>query len=483
MLATLLICRMDLNASIDIKEIQNDGSSDNNKMVSELWELIASKMTPKEWARARRACPAMHKAKVKVVRARPHNSNQLAKAAGDVPNAKTLWLDLTALRTSGCSTALFKKLWGQEVDSLEHLQQLSLTLSAMPAKKSPEAPFCWPAKPSESVSKWLEALAEPLASARNLEVLRLDVANMNALPPMEKLQHLNLISWMPLSEATCQWLQKLPSLRTLSLEQSPAADMPAAYMVPPLDLSACKHLQSVSLFHIIPSDFQAPRQCSVTLWTDHVSLQPSWADTYSTSATACSVLVPAREFVNPTFFVDMFAPPAAHLTALRIEVPEDMLGVLKEPLVLGDNMPNLRAFRCRAWDIFLKLGGQLRLQSLRCDAKKAVHLEIEEEDLDGAVSELQHLDLFWAAKSVHSPLLRRQLIALQKTGRRCSVEAEQEPLGSYWGSFQGSRQGSRFRASFHADAQREDAKLCMGCGACGMCLQEKHGIPGLFGPP
>ena len=29
----------------------------------------------------------------------------------------------------------------------------------------------------------------------------------------------------------------------------------------------------------------------------------------------------------------------------------------------------------------------------------------------------------------------------------------------------------------------DEEKLCLGCGACGMCLTERHGITDLFGPP
>ncbi len=45
--------------------------------------------------------------------------------------------------------------------------------------------------------------------------------------------------------------------------------------------------------------------------------------------------------------------------------------------------------------------------------------------------------------------------------------------------------GLRHQASYHAAGSRpgEEVKLCMGCGACGMCLQEKLEIKGLFGPP
>ncbi len=39
-------------------------------------------------------------------------------------------------------------------------------------------------------------------------------------------------------------------------------------------------------------------------------------------------------------------------------------------------MPNLRVFCAQASDIFVELGGQLRLESLRCDAKLTVQIDV-----------------------------------------------------------------------------------------------------------
>lgn len=55
-----------LDPSITIK----DEPSDANKLLPEVWELIASRITSKDWARARCAHPAMLKARVDIVRAK-----------------------------------------------------------------------------------------------------------------------------------------------------------------------------------------------------------------------------------------------------------------------------------------------------------------------------------------------------------------------------------------------------------------------------
>lgn len=471
-----------LDPSITIK----DEPSDANKLLPEVWELIASRMTSKDWARARCAHPAMLKARVDIVRAKPLNTSELARIARDVPTAKTLWLDLTSLTSS---SSLFSKIWRQNVADLGHLQQLSLVLSSK-AHTHRQGP----AQRGESLSSRTAALGDVLASAHSLTVLRLNVADVPALPPMKKLQHLNLLSAKPISQETCQWLERLTSLQTLSLEQSPDVDLATAYEAPPLDLSACRQLRSITLFHMIPEDLSVPEKCAVTVWTDHLSLRRSWEDIYSTSCRACSVFVPDRRQVLSTFFVDMFAVSAANLLALRIELQltvsgqQSPIGSQSQPLVLADHtVPNLRAFRGRARDIFLKLGGKLRLESLRCDAQVALHIDTAVQNLATVLNKVKHLELFWSANPVHSGRMHHQLRALGKAGMRCEVKEIKHPVilkSSFYGSF-GSRYNYSYEASYHAaqGSPGDEVKLCLGCGACGVCLQEKHGISGLFGPP
>ena len=154
-----------LDPSITIK----DEPSDANKLLPEGWELIASRMTSKDWARARCAHPAMLKARVDIVRAKPLNTSELARIARDVPTAKTLWLDLTSLTSS---SSLFSKIWRQNVADLGHLQHLSLVLSSK-AHTHRQGP----AQRGESLSSWTAALGDVLASAHSLTVLRLNVAD------------------------------------------------------------------------------------------------------------------------------------------------------------------------------------------------------------------------------------------------------------------------------------------------------------------
>ena len=117
---------------------------------------------------------------------------------------------------------------------------------------------------------------------------------------MTKLQHVNLITCQPPTQEICNWLPSLPSLQTLSIEQSPDVTTEAAFEMPPLDLSSCQHLKSFSLFHFIPRDFSAPVRCSVTMWADSQKLRPKWMDVYSGSCTACSLFVapPDSAFTN-----------------------------------------------------------------------------------------------------------------------------------------------------------------------------------------
>ncbi|BDA41173.1 hypothetical protein COCOBI_01-8280 [Coccomyxa sp. Obi] len=450
------------------------------KLLPEHWELIAIKMPAKEWAKARGTCKSMHEAKRRVLQMEPVKTQELVWTVKAVPDAKKLWLDITELPFGVCSASAFRKVWEENIARLQYLQQLSLILSSKPKLNF---------KRQEASSKWLAAIAAILDKAQDLVTLRLDLPDVPTLPPMTKLEHVNLITCQPLKQETCKWLQSLPSLQTVNIEQSPDATSATAFEIPPLDLSSCQHLKSVSLFHIIPEEFSAPALCSVTLWTDSQTLRPKWADVYSSSCTACSVFVatpdsafasrgialcgPSPEKVSHNYFVDMFgAAPAANLTALRIELLHDQLGSLGQPLVLGDNLPHLRAFRGRGRDVFLRFGRALKLESLRCDAALALRMDAGLQDIDAVpalLNDLKFMHLFWG-RSVHAYSLQQLLAAFVEVGYKCDVEER------YYGVFEAT-----YCAAGYTPGDEE--KLCLGCGACGVCLTQKHGITDLFGPP
>ncbi|CAL8466538.1 g6074 [Coccomyxa elongata] len=446
------------------------------KLLPEHWELVAIKLPAKEWAKVRGTCKAMHKAKRRSLQLDPVSTQELVRTVKAVPDAEKLWLDITKLSFGVCSASYFRKVWEEHDAKLQHLQQLSLIMSGKTSSTS---------KRQEAITQWLTAIAAVLATAQDLVTLRLNLPDVPTLPLMTKLEHVNLITCQPLTQETCKWLQSLPSLQTLSIEQSPDAASETAFVVPRLDLSPCKHLKSVSLFHTVPKEFSVPALCSVTLWTDSQTLRPKWTDVYSSSCTACSVFVaaadsaffvlsrafyrPSPERVSHNYFVDMFAAaPAANLTMLRIELLHDQLGNLMQPLELGENLPNLRSFSGRGRDIFLRFGSMLKLESLRCDAEFALHFDVALGTRETFLA-LRHMHVFWG-HSAHGFRMHSLMRAFRKAGYKCDVHALDN------GVFEAT-----YCAAGYTPADEE--KLCLGCGACGMCLTEKHGITDLFGPP
>lgn len=269
-----------------MEETEATEGSAARKLLPEHWELVAIKLPAKEWAKARGTCKAMHKEKRRSLQLDPVSTQELVWTVKAVPDAEKLWLDITELSFGVCSASYFRKVWEEHDAELQRLQQLSLIMSS----KTSATP-----KRQEAFPKWLTAIAAVLATAQDLDTLRLNLPDVPTLPLMTKLEHVNIISCQPLTQETCKWLQSLPSLQTLSIEQSPDAALETAFEVPRLDLSPCKHLKSVSLFHMVPKEFSAPARCSVMLWTDSQTLRPKWTDVYSSSCTACSVFVAAAD--------------------------------------------------------------------------------------------------------------------------------------------------------------------------------------------
>lgn len=279
MVGTVLLFRKYTKDKMKADENQTIEVTAAGKLPAELWELIAIKMPAKEWAKARGTCRDMHKARRKVLQLAPVSTKELIWTVKAVPDAKKLWLDVTALPFGDCSASSFRNVWDDHNAGLQHLQQLSLIMSS---ETKPNF------KCQKAASKWLAAIAEILATAQELVTLRLDLPDVPTLPPMAKLKHVNVITRQPLKQQTCQWLQNLPSLQTLSIEQSPDVVSAAAFEIPPLNLSSNQHLRSVSLFHIVPKDFSAPASCSLTLWTSPKEVCPKWPYGYSSICTACS---------------------------------------------------------------------------------------------------------------------------------------------------------------------------------------------------
>ena len=164
----------------------------------DLWELIAFRMPAKDWAKARGTCRAMHEAK-HTLKMAPVSTHEMVWMVKAVPNAKKLWLDITELAFGVCSASSFRKAWGDHNAGLQHLQQLSLTILGSSSKK-PNS------ERQEPFSTWLTAIADILDAAHNLVTPRLDLPSVPGLPPMTKLEHVNLLTCLSLTEQSCQWL-------------------------------------------------------------------------------------------------------------------------------------------------------------------------------------------------------------------------------------------------------------------------------------
>ncbi|BDA41217.1 hypothetical protein COCOBI_01-8720 [Coccomyxa sp. Obi] len=480
MVGTVLFLRDYNKGKVESDEHQAIEASAAGKLPPELWELIAIKMPAKEWAKARGTCRAMLKAKRTVLQLAPVSTKELMWTVKAVPDAKKLWLDVTALPFGVCSASSFRNVWEDQNAGLQRLQQLSLIMSSK-KKLNTER--------QKAASKWLAAIAEILATAQDLVTLRLDLPDVPTLPPMTKLEHVNLITHQPLTQQTCQWLQSLPSLQTLSIKQSPDVSSAAAFEIPPLDLSSNQHLRAVSLFHIVPKEFSAPASCSVTLWTDPEAVCPKWHFVYSSICTACSFFMarphPKLDLLDnlPDDFPEVSQchfqymlraalAPATNLTVLRIDLPYASLARHNLPLWIGYNLPHLRAFRCRAQNIFLSFGDTPRLESLRCNAETALGLRVRlgrSETILAVLHALKYMHFFWG-HGVHGSTKHQ----LMKDFRQAGYDCDMSSLDN--GSIE-----AKYCAAGYTPSEEE--KLCLGCSACGICLTQKHSIIDLFVPP
>ena len=227
-----------------------------------------------------------------------------------------------------------------------------------------------------SFPEWLFSFLSTLPG--NLESLKVVSLSEDpfSMPVMRHLKHLslNLYSYYPFDESMllAGAMQEMHSLQSLALSTDDDVEEVSGLMFAGPDLLACQHLRSIKLALVEPEFVLCIPSAELQAYVGEDYNLKRWA------ATSHCLRYEDRamdERGDPTL---IFAPTCQVLTSLQVDLLHSGLDKTEAPVKISANMPCLKSLVVFATNLFMKLGKDVKLETLELECENVLCLGISD---------------------------------------------------------------------------------------------------------